>query len=326
MEKIKINIIKTDKDICFISDCMATSGYDFTYHRSKIEEFLFDGEKPLSTSYPTWLKIKKYPTKIQCIKQGDIINGRYELKDKEMVSEKLPIVIKIENANDSNSDIRNCFYEYKYDILPDTLEDVECELLFLCEINNYEEPPVFNYSAINRKNWEDKHYIITNKNIEHSLAHKIFMPAPVLASAPCQLSSKEVYDIVRQYIKENIDLSVAKITSDYDFCFTVKKTIPLIEPETITYHNYFARTKKERNKIHYSVKKYDEKEIFQMTHAQSNYQGYTPIKAIEANNEWDLKEKLDTFLNDLITVINKPLKKCPHCNGGYIEEKDSKVK
>jgi excinuclease UvrABC ATPase subunit len=134
------------------------------------------------------------------------------------------------------------------------------------------------------------------------------------------LSSKEAYDITRQYIKTHIDTQYAKITSDYDFCFEVKKVVPIIEPQTLTYQNIFAKSKKERDKIRYVTNRFKETTIFQMTHEQERYKGYTPIRCFQAGSEYELKELIDGFLEDLIAVINKPLEQCPHCNGtGYTE-------
>ena len=39
--------------------------------------------------------------------------------------------------------------------------------------------------------------------------------------------------IIRNYVKANIDTSVATITSDYEFHFEVKKIIPLADPYNI---------------------------------------------------------------------------------------------
>ncbi len=58
-----------------------------------------------------------------------------------------------------------------------------------------------------------------------------------------------------------------------------------------------------------------------MTHKQENYGGYTAIDELCANNENELKEKVDTWLKGVIDIINKPLTQCEHCNGtGYIDE------
>ena len=47
----------------------------------------------------------------------------------------------------------------------------------------------------------------------------------------CRLTSQESFDIIRWYIKRNIDPKAAEMTSDYDFCLTVKKLIPLESPK-----------------------------------------------------------------------------------------------
>ena len=58
-----------------------------------------------------------------------------------------------------------------------------------------------------------------------------------------------------------------------------------------------------------------------MTHDRENYKSYTPVKAIFANTESELKEKIDALLENLIAVINEPLNFCEHCNGtGYTQE------
>ena len=321
---LKINVVKTDS-VCFISDCNATSGYDYQYHRSKIADLYFDGKLPEKTFYPNWLKINQYPNSVKRLMSGKRINERYEIKNKDLISEKLPEVIRYENKNNYDGNAIETLYEYKYDNAPRYFEDVAVELLVVCEVDNFKEPVKFDYSTIIRNNWEDKVYQITNVDIKHQLFDKMIFPEVVLHNRPCSLSSKQVYDITRQYVKENIDTKWAKITSDYDFCFTAKKVIPLIEPENYSYQNIFARTKKERNKIHYTTKSFKETEVFQMTHNQKNYDGYTAINGITANSEIELKERLDEWLTTLIELINKPLEMCPHCNGTGYNEKIERV-
>jgi len=316
-DKLKINIVKTDT-CCFISDCNATSGYDYNYFHPQVDKMLFDGECPTPTFYPNWFKIKKYPELVQQKIAGQRINCRYEIKNKNLISDQLPMVIPYEDRDNHESEVLDSLYEYEYDIDEPTLENIDCEFSVVCEINNFEEPVKFDYEAVHKYDYSDKVYHITNVNIKHQLFDKMIFPEVVLHNRPCSLSSKEVYDITRQYVREHIDNSKAKITSDYDFCFDVKKIIPLIEPETISYQNIFARTKKERNKINYSVKKCNEVSIFSMTNKQENYKGYTAIDNIIANSEVELKDKLDEWLTTLINQINKPLELCSHCNGtGY---------
>lgn len=319
-DKLTILCVKTDKG-CFISDCKATTGYDYNYHRPAIDKMFFDGELPAGTYYPNWFYIKQYPTTIQREVRGACVNQRYELVDIALESEKMPLVIPYEDENQYNSSLIESLYRFTYDQAPNYMEEVECEIQVVCEIDNYNFPPMFDYAAITKTGWTECLYTIKNADVKHQMLDKMIFPPVLLHERPCKLTSKQMYDLTRQYILTHIDNSVAKITSNYAFCFEVKKLVPLIEPETITYHNIFAKTKRERNKIHTTIKKFEEKSIFEMTHEQEKYKGYTSIPEMWANSEVELKEKVDTWLEGLMEIINKPLCQCPHCNGaGYIDD------
>ncbi len=320
-EKItKIMVVKTDKG-CFISDCFATSGYDYNYHKSVIERLLFNGKPPSATYYPNWYYIEEYPTLIQIEKEGNQINKRYELKDKSIATDKMPEIIPYEKKDDYNYDVIDNLYSFKYDRELNYLEEYPCDIHVVCEVDIFTFPPQIEYEGIRKYDFSDVTYTIKNADVQHQMLDKMIFPAVLLHESPCKFTSKQMYDITRQYILKHIDNSVAKITSNYDFCFTVRKLIPLIEPETISYQNIFARTKRERNKIHTSIKKYEEKDIFEMTYSPENYKGYSPIPEMCANSESELKEKVDKWLEGLIEIINKPLCQCPECRGtGYIDE------
>lgn len=319
-EVLTILCVKTDKG-CFISDCKATTGYDYNYHRTVLENMFFNGKKPAGTYYPNWFYIEEYPTTIQREVRGACVNKRYELVDTTLESDKMPLVIPYEDESKYNSNMIESLYSFKYDQAPNYMEEVECNIQVLCEIEDYSFPPKFEYNAIEKAGWTEKPYIIKNADVKHQMLDKMIFPQVLLHNRPCKLSSKQMYDITRQYILTHIDNSVAKITSNYTFCFEVKKLIPLIEPETITYQNIFGRTKKERNKIHTAIKKYEEKSIFEMTHAQERYKGYSVIPEMYADSEAELKEKVDTWLESLMEIINKSLCQCPHCKGtGYIDD------
>ena len=309
--------IKTDKG-CFISDGTDTKIRGYCYEG--IKNLFFDGKHPTDTYAPNWYYLEQYPTSIQKEVAGDTINGRYELTDESLESDKIPRVIPYEERGEYNSDIFS-LYTYKSDVLPNYFVDVPCDIQVVCEIDNYNFPTKLAYNAIRKVGWSDKQYTITNANVHHQELDKIIFPSVLLCDRPCKFTSKQMYDITRQYILDHIDNSKAKVTSNYDFCFTVKKLIPLIEPKTITYQNIFASTKRERNKIHTTIKKFNEVEIFEMTHEQSRYQGYTIIPEMHANSEAKLKEKVDAWLEGLMAILNEPLCQCPHCQGtGYVGE------
>ena len=312
---INVNMIKTDKG-CFISDCQTASGYDYNYHRSKISELYFDGSQPKSTYLKNWYLIDNYPSKVERKVPQQRTNIRYVLKNPAMATEALPLEV-----TSIDEDVY-ALYEEKYDLTEEKMELVEnlkFEILF--EVNNFEFPPSVNYDATVRVNWADEKVKITNANFKHQLFDRMIIPDILIHNYPCEISSVDLYNVVRQYIKDNINTKYAKITSDYDFCFTVKKLIPMYTPKDYTYTNPFARTKKEREKIHKAVSKYKEEEIFEMTHAGKKYSGYTVIQPISANNEYELKEKIDTYLESLIKYINEPLIECEHCKGlGFVNE------
>ncbi|MCC0670567.1 hypothetical protein [Clostridioides sp. ES-W-0016-02] len=325
---MNIYMVKTNKE-CFITDCEVFQGHDYSYHRTKLTDLYFDKEKPKETYCKNWYVIDKYPEKIET-ELIEYTNERYEIDNKNLICEKFPEIIRREDRGKLDFDISE-FYSIKRDKRPFRLVEVEnVKIEVIMELDSFEMPNKIEYEATgDKENYKSNSvYKITNTDVKHQLLDKIIFPELMLSSMPCKFTSKQMFDITRQYIKENIDLSKAKITSDYDFCFTVKKIVPLLTPEKITYQNVFARTKKERNKIHYGIKEYKEVEIFSMTHNQRNYDGYTAIDAMYANNENELKEKVDTWLKGAIEIINKPLELCPHCNGtGYMDEiKKIKIK
>lgn len=329
MDKINIEIIKTDK-CWFIKEILNNS-----WGNGNIENLYFNGNKPKQTFSKKWFQIEKPKDNnliIEKEKKGEKINQRYVIKDKEYISNKLPEIIKYEDRDKyydayyEDYKILNDFYNYEYDEKEPYKQKIDFDYKILCEIENYEFPLNFEYEAIHRWNYKEEPYMIKRDSINHQEIDKIIFPEILLTNRPCCLSSKQMYDITRQYIKENIDNSIAKITSDYDFCFKVEKIVKLLEPETIIYNNIFARTKKEREKTHYKVKEYKQVVIYEMTHNQENYRGYTAIEPMYANSEDELKEKIDTWLKELIKKINKPLEQCPYCKGTGYKEKVKRIK
>lgn len=328
-DKIALRAVNTGKSV-YITDCNENSGYYYNYHQSKIPNLYFDGEKASPVFKKNWYVVNKMPTVIQIKKHGEIINRRYEIKDKDMISPKLPAVIDYSDPRYKDEDgefIYSALYVYKQDKKPDYMEDVEVEWKFIMDVENFVEPPKIKYEGIERFDFKDRVYTISNDNIEHQLLDTIVFPEILIHKFPCKFNSKQVYDITRQYVIKHINPGVAKITSNYDFCFEVKKLVKKYVPETIHYHNIFARTRKQREKIHTSIKEYEEYPIFNMTYSPKNYEKYTPIPEMVANNERELKEKMDNWLKYLIEEINRPLLECPHCNGtGIVELPKEQIK
>ncbi|MEQ2025383.1 hypothetical protein ABLB84_06240 [Xenorhabdus szentirmaii] len=319
-KSLQINIIKTNVGKCFITDCNEISGYNFNYHNTQIDKLLFDGHKAKKTFAKNWFEIPTYPEKVEILVTGERKNKRFKLKDKELQSSKLPLEIPYNESDKFDKDVLDSLYSLAYEITPDYLVSINVDFNLVCEVDNFKDAPEFKYPAVRKYNFSDQQYVVTNQNITHSLIDCIITPEPLRANSYCEISSKEMYDLVRQHVKDNINPKLARITSDYDFCFEVKKIIPLLEPYTYSYRDVFARTKKQREKIHFKTATSKEITIYQMTHNQSNYKNYTAITGFSASNEWKLKEMIDNFLSELMNTIHTPIEQCSYCNGtGYLQ-------
>ena len=84
----------------------------------------------------------------------------------------------------------------------------------------------------------------------------------------------------------------------------------------------FGTKKKPKYETRY--RKSREVEVFNMTSAKDKYNNYTIIKGFEGNSEEDLKNKIDTYLEELMAIINEPLHDCPHCKGMGVILNDKK--
>lgn len=320
--------VKTNKGY-YISDEMEG------YSRTKLKSYLINGNSPQSTFHNKWVWVKDEPKQVQIYQRQPNINYRYELVDKTLESDRFPLVLLRDDITYTDDDYDRYWkdeykhleslYELKYDTQPDRLVDVEFKYQTILELNidEIKEPTKFSY-PIQRTNWiSDGLTTISSKDIKHQLIDKIIFPEILLHETPCELSSKQVYDIVRQYIKQNINPQVAEITSDYNFCFTVKKKIALAETYTrqseITKLNGKSYRPPRYNKSYVSARSV---EVFEMTNSTDNYKGYTPIKPITAKNEDELNEKVSKLCQDLIEMINEPLVDCPHCKGMGVILKD----
>lgn len=161
-----------------------------------------------------------------------------------------------------------------------------------------------------------------------SIAHyseidQILVPDFAIHQRPCFLTSKDSYNIVRTFIKDNIDPKQAAITSDYDFCFAVKKKVA-VKP-WINKKEVLTSKGKSYRKPKYKQETIEHKlvEVFEMTSEENSYKGYTPIKGFKGESLEDLVENINRYLDELINFINSPVSECGHCEGtGHIINKD----
>lgn len=313
---IKLSVIQTPSCV-FVSDCHSI---DNPY--SSIGTFLFDGKSPEKTYKHGWVKLQKIPKHITQLVVPGPINARFELIDPDLMSEKIPLIIGVEDFQTINDDGEEeinpkykhlkSLYTLKADPQLPYEKDVEFQIvekIILDEEVNFcgIRIPAFSRGL----NYKGEFYYVSESDLKFSLLDQIVIPDFLLVTRPCEISSKQSYDIVRQFIKTHIDMSCAEITSDYDFCFSVQKKIELYTPEK--YQIDVSKTKRPRYETRYRTHRLVP--IFEMTFSPENYKGYTPIKPFKGRDVEDLKKNIDTFCDDLIKVINEPFKDCPHCNG-----------
>lgn len=309
---MKIIAIKTN-DGFLISDNVKNEGYFST----RIRDLFFDGEKPTPTFKSDWSKVKSKPSKIEKLITGVDINRRYELKDKSLSATFKEVYLN-EEVYDSDFDMLPSFreikglYEYKFEKSEDSFELVCFEWEEILEIETYKEPSGFNYKALG--SWDKEINPITEKNLKYDILAQILTPSVLIHNQPCSLSRKETYDIIRKFIKDNINSQVAEITSDYDFCFTVKKKIRLDKPHVYKVDvNNLLFGKKRKPKYEARTRRHESVEVFNM--CPSAYQSYSLIEPFKADSQEDMKQYIENYLNHLIGVINEPLVYCECCNG-----------
>lgn len=320
-----LNIIAIETDIGFFIREKELSN---SYSNTGLKRYLFDDTEATETFSPKWLFIKNKPTFISEKKSATYINHRFELKDHTFANKptSLPLVLTIDNGGaikDSEYGWRvvdkyenyQSLYEYKNDIF--TPEPTPIEFNFeithrIDKIENVQTPDKFGYKVF-RSRWQHEGTrVLTAPEIRHPAIDEILYPDILLPTRPSYLTSKQSYDIIRLFVKENINNKVAEITSDYDFCFTVKKKIELCEVEEYMVNVAISKRKPRYEK---RFKRDRSVEIFEMTHSESNYKGYTVIPGFQGVDQEDLKKNIDTFLSKLIEKINQPLKECSHCKG-----------
>lgn len=192
-----------------------------------------------------------------------------------------------------------------------TEEEVRDTIELTWDLNFKEdiEAPVL-FTAVNERSWGNDKLIQISPSA--SVVDSLIFPDIVLPSKACALTGDQMYKIVRHHIQQNIDGRYAKITSNYDFCFTVKKQLA-ITPQS---HTYDARTGRQRTPRYKTYTVTDrEVDVFEMTSPSQKYKGYTVITGIKAESHSALKKKLDAMLKELMDVINEPVSSCKECEG-----------
>ena len=298
MDKQKFNVIQC-KDYIYITGENTRSGYS----SSNIEYLLFDGEKAEKTYKSNWFKLKQIPTLVQKKLPSIQTNVRFELKSGYIPNDLMPKVINLSTLYDSEYEEVSGLYERKYDT----------------EEAGYEDIP-FETEVIYKK--DDFEWIKAKYNSIPSLLSQIEFHPDILQEFPQVVSSEDMYSIIRNYVKANINNLVAKITSDYDFHFEVKRKILIAEPYT---RNVDLNSGNKRKKPNWVTHNINTKEVTILNiKRKSNDTSYGEncmlAPTIRGDSYVDLENKILEYLESLMREVNKQFEECPHCKGwGVIE-------
>ena len=243
----------------------------------------------------------------------------WRLINPEIASEKIPLTLTLQQIPKTRNLVS--LYQHDYTELPSEIVPVEVELVKLRDlhIENYEAPAEMkiqvqdgNYGG--KLQVQDLSKVAVFADIERMLT-----PEFLLHTRPCSLTSEQVYKIVRAHILNNIDGKVARVTSNYDFCFAVEKIIETKPYEVKTEKLTSGMRSYKPPRFTTATKTTKQQKIFEMTwkgaHNGGGYTGYTCIEPWEANSLKELYEYMQQYLKDLMLEINKPVVECQHCNG-----------
>jgi hypothetical protein len=312
MNNLRLIAIQT-KVCVYISSNIEDNTWNRQYYN--LANLMFDGEKPKSTYRIDWFEVSKVPSKVENFVPAKETNKRWNLKSGFPETINTPWYLEY-GTDEEEFDDRGFLHDY-YEFYP------LYELKFDLTEPSHEEIP-FEITVIAE---EDEFKIIKEDfKVEYNLLDQINTHPVMLNTKPCKLSSEQSYKIIRMYLLENIDQTVAKMV-DYDFCLTVTKFIPLAVPEEydvdVNYDLFSKKQKKPKYETRYRVKR--DLQVFETAPNRPRdgvYKGYTRTKEFEGKNYEDMLKNIQTYLDNLIKEINRPLVDCPHCKGYGVIEKE----
>jgi hypothetical protein len=266
----------------------------------------------------------------EVLKAGANIQTGFVLKISSIANDEIPLELSMEQVSQYYDDDaeENCWVYYNdyralykpvYVKTEDVLvaEEFDVKTLRSLQVDSFETPLKMevkqcvegNYGK-NESRTVDLASVVTYEDIE-----RLLTPEFLLHERPCTLSSSQMYSIVRRHIKDNIDAKYATITSDYDFCFTVKRKVaikPFVNKTEIknARGGSYSQPKFKINSVTHK-----EVEIFEMTTQEKPYNSYTPISSYSAKSLKEMQEFILSYLGSLMAEINKPVQECQHCGG-----------
>lgn len=271
-----------------------------------------------------WYRLDKEIESVTVLKSATTVHTGWELKDKTL---PLPHQLTLDdltilyNADDGEykyggpAASTGPLYERTYQSKPPEVCPVEftATLIRSVEIDSYTRPTEMKIKMISDSSRKIEENLLANI-VSYDDLEQILVPEFLLHTRPCSLTSQQVYSIVRHHIRTNINNNHARIISDYDFCFSVKKVV-----KTPSYMSTESFLKGRHWKTR-SVKKTEKLiDLFSMTYygykGTGGYEGHPCISGWTANSLEEMAQQVREYLDRLMDVINKPAEECSCCKG-----------
>jgi hypothetical protein len=259
-----------------------------------MRNYLFDGKPPEKTHRNFWYKIDAIPKKIEQSIAERKTNIGAKLKQENISFSTFPAELPYKDVFYEDAEYYHIsgLYEPVYKVEPAHTVERPFKVNIIAEKESFE---------FIQMDWTPKASILDSIRYEEALH----------VDLPCRLTKAESYSIIRNFIKENIDPKHARVTSDYDFCFSVEKIIDLGRKEAYRVDVSGLRAKRPKYETRYRT----ERRIKIYESSPNNYQSYPDVIQFEGSSHADLKEKVQKYLDDLIAEINRPLTDCQACKG-----------
>lgn len=255
--------------------------------------------------------------------------SKFVLKAPELVSDSIPYELSYAEVGEIHREYTSDFpYEWENydDIRPlykeireyddPEITELEFELNLVSEVDELPRYEDFKFSggqgSYSRYSGGYNEITITANNVLYYLINKIAVPDILHGHTPCQLSKKDSFLIVREWIKSHIDTTYARLTSDYDFTLTVAKVLPNVVREEYQVDVKTSRQRKPRFQTRYRDNHLI-KDFFTLGDGSARYDKKTV--RFEGNNLQDLHDNIQAYLDDLMEQINSPIGLCQTCNG-----------
>lgn len=276
--------------------------------QSGLSCYLFDGQSADRTNKAEWYKLSRIPSEILMRQKDKRVNERFELKAGYSPTELMPSIITMDMYHSEEYDEVIGLYNRKYDTEKGGFEPIEFEISVI-------------YS---RKDFE---FIPNKYDAKVDLLTQIEYPEEAYQDRPCQLSSEQMFTIIRNHVKRNIDPRCAKVAADYDFHFEVTRSIGLSDPYTklVDANNSWANKKRKPKWVTHTIATKEATILnIKSKPSDSDYgKDCCLAPVITGENYEDLTRKVDQYLDELMASINKKYCECTNCKGwGVVEVED----